>query len=107
MKMIWAVVRSGKVEAIARSLKSMGIGGCTVYPVQGYGDEWRLYEPLIHGGHYKLEAIVEDDQVEGVVKEILNNGSTGREGDGIVSVFELDDVMSIHSKERGRNKTRV
>jgi len=35
MKMIWAVVRSSKVEAIARALKKIGVGGRTVYPVRG------------------------------------------------------------------------
>lgn len=61
MKMIWAVIRSGKVESVARELKSIGVSGCTVYPVRGYGEEWHLYEPLIHGGHHKLEAVVSED----------------------------------------------
>ena len=100
MKMIWAVVRSEKVEPIARALKREGIGGCTVYPVRGYGDEWCLYEPLIHGGHHKLEAIVEDDQVEKVLKGIAENGCTGRVGDGMVSVFELREVVSIKTMKR-------
>lgn len=96
--MIWAVVRSGKVEQIARQLKKIGVSGCTVYPVRGYGEAWSLYEPLIHGGHHKLEAIVEDTQTDQVVKEITRNGSTGVEGDGILAVFELKDVMSIRTK---------
>lgn len=40
MKMIWAVVRSDKVEQIARRLNKAGISGCTVYPVRGYGEHW-------------------------------------------------------------------
>ncbi len=54
MKLIWAVVRSDKIELIARQLKSIGVSGCTVYPVRGYGEQWHLYEPLIHGGHHRL-----------------------------------------------------
>ncbi len=99
MKMIWAVVRSSKVEAIARALKKIGVSGCTVYPVRGYGEEWHLYEPLIHGGHHKLEAIVEDGQVESVVKEIAKQGWTGIEGDGILSVFDLDQVIHLKTKK--------
>ena len=98
MKMIWAVVRSSKVEATARALKKIGVSGCTVYPVRGYGEEWHLYEPLIHGGHHKLEAIVEDTQVDQVIKEITENGSTGREGDGMLSVFDLQSVVSLKTK---------
>ncbi len=100
MKLIWAVVRSDKIELIARQLKSIGVSGCTVYPVRGYGEQWKLYEPLIHGGHHRLAAIVEEDQVEKVVKEIAENGSTGREGNGILSVFDLVSVVKIRSKDQ-------
>lgn len=95
MKMIWAVVRSDKIEQIARQLNKVGVSGCTVYPVRGYGEHWHLYEPLIHGGHHKLEVILEDEQVEKVVKEISKSGSTGRAGDGMLSVFDLQSVISL------------
>jgi nitrogen regulatory protein PII len=99
MKMIWALVRSNKVEEIARRLKKIGVSGCTVYPVRGYGEEWHLYEPLIHGGHHKLEAIVEEDQIESVVREITEGAWTGIEGDGILSVFDLDNVVHLRTKK--------
>jgi nitrogen regulatory protein P-II 1 len=98
MKMIWAVVRSEKIDQIARQLNKAGVSGCTVYPVRGYGDKWHLYEPLIHGGHHKLEVIVQDEEVERVVKEIVKSGSTGREGDGMLSVFDLQSVVSLKTK---------
>lgn len=103
MKMIWAVVRSDRVEFIARKLKRIGVSGCTVYPVRGYGDEWCLYEPLMHGGHHKLEAIVQEEQVERAVKEIIKNGYTGREGDGVLSVFDLGSVVDIRSQEEAKS----
>lgn len=99
MKMIWAVVRSDKIELIARQLKVIGVSGCTVHGVRGYGEQWRLYEPLIHGGHYKLEAIVEETQVDEAVKQIEANGTTGREGDGILCVFDLDQVVLLRAKK--------
>ena len=103
MKMVWAVIRSSKVEAVGRALKNIGISGCTVFPVRGYGEEWHLYEPLIHGGHHKLEAIVEDHQVDKAVKLISEHASTGLEGDGILSVFDLGMVVNIRSKEKVKN----
>ena len=98
MKMVWAVVRSDKIEQIARQLNKAGVSGCTVYPVRGYGEHWHLYEPLIHGGHHKLEVIVENERVESVVNEIVKSGSTGREGDGMLSVFDLQSVISLKTK---------
>ena len=100
MKMIWAVVRSNKVEAIARALKKIGVSGCTVFPVRGYGEEWHLYEPLIHGAHYKLEAIVRDGEVKRVVESILNQAHSGHEGDGILTVLDLNEVVSVKTKAR-------
>jgi nitrogen regulatory protein P-II 1 len=99
MKMVWAVVRSSKVDEVARRLKIIGVSGCTVSPVRGYGDEWHVYEPLIHGGQHKLEMIVRDDQVDRVVKEITEHACTRLEGDGILSVFDLRSVVEIRSKE--------
>lgn len=99
MKMVWAVVRTDRVEQIVRRLKSVGVSGCTVYPVRGYGERWRLYEPLIHGGHHKMEAIVEEGQADSVVKEIAEQGSTGLEGDGLLSVFDLDKVLLLRTKK--------
>ena len=98
MKMIWAVVRSDKIEQIARQLNKAGVSGCTVYPVRGYGEHWHLYEPLIQGGHHKLEVIVEDEKVESVVDEIVKSGSTGRAGDGMLSVFDIQNVISLKTK---------
>ncbi|MGH7847462.1 MAG: P-II family nitrogen regulator [Candidatus Binatia bacterium] len=66
--------------------------------VRGYGEHWHLYEPLIHGGHHKLEIVVEDEQVENVVKEIVKSSSTGRAGDGMLSVLDLQSVISLKTK---------
>jgi len=99
MKMVWAVVRSSKVDAVAGRLKSIGVSGCTVSRVRGYGDEWHVYEPLIHGGQHKLEMIVRDDQVDSVVKEITEHACTRLEGDGILAVLDLHSVVEIRSKE--------
>jgi nitrogen regulatory protein PII len=99
MKMIWAVVRSSRVKAVAQALNDVGASGCTVYPVQGYGEEWHVYEPLVHGGHHKLEVIIEDDRLERVMEEITEKVSTGLRGDGLLAVFELDKVTHLRTKK--------
>ncbi len=99
MKMIRAVIRSDRVESVARALKSAGVSGCTVSRVRGYGEEWHLYEPLVHGGHHKIEVILEDPQVDRAVQLIVDHASTGLEGDGILSVFNLGTVVNIRTKQ--------
>ena len=97
--MVWAVVRSSRLYEVVDRLKSIGVSGCTVSRVRGYGDEWHVYEPLIHGGTHKLEMIVRNDQVDRVVKEITDHASTRLAGDGILAVFDLKSVVEIRSKE--------
>ena len=96
--MIWAVVRSASVEPVTRALKDIGVTGCTVSRVRGYGEEWHLYEALIHGGHHKVEAIVADDQADKVMSKIAENARTGLKGDGIISVFDVGTVVKIRLK---------
>ena len=105
MKMVWAVVRSSNVYEVVDRLKSIGVSGCTVSRVRGYGDEWHVYEPLIHGGQHKLEMIVPDDQVDSVVKEITEHACTRRVGDGILAVLDLRSVVEIRSKEEVATET--
>jgi len=105
MKMVWAVVRSSNVYEVVDRLKSIGVNGCTVSRVRGYGDEYHVYEPLIHGGQHKLEMIVPDDQVDNVVKEIAEHACTRRVGDGILAVLDLRSVVEIRSKEEVATET--
>jgi len=87
------------MKAVAQALKESGGGGCTVYPVRGYGEEWHVYEPLVHGGQHKIEVIVEDDRVKRAVREITERASTGVQGDGILAVFGLDRVVHLRTKK--------
>ena len=106
MKMVWAVIRSSSVDAVTRALKTIGVSGCTVSPVRGYGEEWHLYEPLVHGGHHKLELIVADELVEKVTTKIAENAWTGLKGDGVVSVFDLGNLIKIRVKAHRPTETK-
>ena len=92
-------VRSSQVKAIAQALKEIGVSGCTVYPVRGYGEEWHVYEPLVHGGHHKLEAVFEGVCRVSCRQEITEPGRQGLKGDGLLSVFGLNKV--VHLRTRG------
>jgi len=37
--------------------------------------------------------------VDGVIKEIAENASTGLKGDGLLTIFDLGSVIRIRSKE--------
>jgi len=45
---------------------------------------------------------VRDEEVERVVESILDHAHSGHEGDGILSVVELSEVVSVKTKDRTR-----
>lgn len=95
MKMIWAVVRWDRVDGIVQSLKAAGVGGCTVSRCRGYGKEWHPYEPAIHGGHERLEIVVEDEQADAVIDKIIRQARTSLVGDGLIGVLDLERIIEI------------
>jgi nitrogen regulatory protein PII len=49
----------------------------------------------------KVEAVVNDDQVEAVVQAILSSARTGNIGDGKVFVYPLEEAYRIRTGESG------
>lgn len=110
MKKIEAVIRSEKLLEVKEALKSLAIGGMTVYSVSGWsrGKEESLQwkgQPVAHDliAKSKLEIIVPDSQIEDVVKAIANSAKTGTHGDGIIFVLPVEqalNIMSLHEDDK-------
>ena len=49
----------------------------------------------------KLELIVNDDEVDNVVKLISTSAKTGKIGDGKIFVMSVDEVIRIRTGETG------
>ena len=49
----------------------------------------------------KLEIVIPDDKLEGVVNAIVKAASTGRIGDGKLFVSIVDDAIRIRTGESG------
>lgn len=108
MKKIEAIIRHFRLEDVKNALTNKGICGMTVSEVKGFGRQ-RGHKEQYRGAEYtvdflpklKLELAVQDDQVELVLKTILDAGRTGRVGDGKVFVSSLEDVIRIRTGEHG------
>ncbi len=107
MKKIEAIIRSEKLEKVAEKLKGIGVQGMTISQATGWSKE-RVMELHFRGSRIevgllpkvKFEVIVSKEEVERVVKTILESARTGELGDGIIFIHDLDEVISIHSGER-------
>ena len=98
MKLIAATVRTTSLERVVQSLEQNGIKSLSILEIKGLGEEVRLNNP--YSIHDRIELIVSDDQVDAVVKAILENVRTGLAGDGIISVAPVDFAIKIRTKER-------
>jgi len=108
MKKIEAIIKPFKLEDVKDALTESGITGMTVTDVKGYGRQ-QGHSELYRGAEYivdflaktKIELIVNDEEVESVVKLISESAKTGKIGDGKIFVMPVDDVVRIRTGETG------
>lgn len=108
MKLIIAVVKPFKAEAVMDALADAGIEGLTVTEVRGYGRQ-KGHTEIYRGAEYEVNLLpkvqitvaVDDTSVEKVTETIEAAAKTGSIGDGKIFVLSLDDVMRIRTGETG------
>ena len=107
MKKVEAIIRPFKLEDVKVSLVEAGIIGMTVSEVRGFGRQKGQVERY-RGSEFtveflqklKIEVVVEDDQVEEVVKSIADSARTGEIGDGKIFISPVDSVLRIRTGDR-------
>ncbi len=110
MKLVKAVIRPHLVDEVRQSLLRVGIGGMTVYPVEGFGRQRGHHEsyrgiPLDVEFMPKamIEVAIPDTLAEQTVEAIAAAARTGEVGDGKIFILSLDDVVRIRTGQRGRD----
>jgi nitrogen regulatory protein P-II 2 len=111
MKMIVAMIRPEKLEAVQLALNERDIYLMTVTDVRGCGRQ-RGFTEVYRGTEFvvrllpklKIEIAVNDAFVEAAVEAIVHaarSGDTGQIGDGKIFVMPIDDAVRIRTGERG------
>src|SRR3954447_19579562 len=112
MRMIVAIIRPEKLEAVQKALSERDVYLMTVSDVRGCGRQ-RGYVEVYRGTEMeirllpklKLEIAVNEAFVESAVEAIIQAarvGETGKIGDGKIFVMRLDDCVRIRTGERGK-----
>ena len=107
MKEIKAIVQPFMVEKVLSALDAMeDLPGVTISEIMGWGrlPERRQAHDVEHAGHglskkVKLEIVVQDGQVRGVVDAIASAARTGNSGDGKIFVHQVDHAVRIRTGE--------
>lgn len=108
MKLVVAIVKPFKVEDVKEALREVGVAGLTVSEARGFGRQ-RGHTEVYRGAEYqvdfvpksRIEVMVDDSQLDGVVDAITKAARTGKIGDGKVAVLPLDEVVRIRTGESG------
>ena len=104
MKMLIAVIKPSRLDAVLDAVTRAGATGLTVSEVRGYGRQKGKTE-IYRGAEYevkllpkvRLEIAVPDEMVDGVCEAAAN---TGKIGDGKLFVLDLEAALRIRTGER-------
>jgi len=107
MKLIMAVIRPHRLEAVREALTALDIHGLTASDVKGYGRQ-KGHTEMYRGAEYtinfvpkvKIEVAVTDDLVERALDAICEAAETGKVGDGKIFVYDLGQVVRIRTRDR-------
>ena len=108
MKMIVAIIKPSRLDAVLEAVTEAGASGLTVTEVRGYGRQ-RGKTEVYRGAEYevkllpkvKLEIAVPDDIVTTVVEAVAATANTGKIGDGKVFVLDLEQSLRVRTGETG------
>jgi len=108
MKLIIAIIKPERLDAVREALYKADVNLITVSEVLGHGRQkgtTELYRGVKEMGNFlkkiRLEIGVNDNFVEPTIKAITSAGKTGEIGDGKIFVLDLHECIRIRTEERG------
>ena len=107
MRMITAIIRPHRYEAVREALTKLGVSGVTASQVQGFGRQ-RGQTEFYRGNEYqtaevpkvRIDVAVQSGMAEAVIEAIQKAAGSGKIGDGKIFVSGLSEVVRIRTGER-------
>ncbi|MFV8784066.1 P-II family nitrogen regulator [Microbulbifer sp. SA54] len=108
MKLVTAIIKPFKLDAVRDALAEAGVRGITVSEVKGFGRQ-KGHTELYRGAEYvvdflpktMLQIAVDDSQVDAVLEAIGAAAQSGKIGDGKIFVANLEQAIRIRTGESG------
>jgi nitrogen regulatory protein P-II 1 len=108
-KKIEAIIREEKLNDVKDALRLIGIVGMNVVEIRGHGRQGGIVLTGRSGSYQidllprvQINVILSDHNVEKTIKTIIEAAQTGQNGDGLIFVYPVEDVIRIRTGERGR-----
>jgi nitrogen regulatory protein P-II 1 len=108
MKLVVAVVKPHKLEAITEALHDIDVAGMTITEVRGHGRQ-RGHTEVYRGGEYRvdfvpkvrIEVLAANDQAEKIANTIVEAARTGKIGDGKLWIQPVEIAVRIRTGDIG------
>jgi nitrogen regulatory protein P-II 1 len=108
MKKIEVIIRPEKLESVQRALEKVGYSGLMISEIEGHGKQKGIVQQW-RGEKYKveflpkikIEIIVKDNEVERIIKTIVDSAKTGEIGDGKIFISPVENAVRIRTGEKG------
>ena len=108
MKKIEVVIRPEKLELVRQALEKVGCAGVMISEIEGHGKQKGVVQQW-RGEKYKvellpkvkIEIIAKDQDIEKIIKVIIDNAKTGEIGDGKIFISPVENVIRIRTGEKG------
>ena len=106
MKLVKAIIKPERFDAVMNALEESGFSGMTVTEVKGRGDQKGITLEY-RGGHMtvnllpkiQIELVVVQDRADHLVSTIMESGRTGKIGDGRIFVLPVEKAIRIRTGE--------
>jgi nitrogen regulatory protein P-II 1 len=106
MKLIKAIIKPERFEAVKKALEDNGVTGMTVMEVQGRGEqkgitlEYRGKTMIVDMlPKIQIEIIVRDNESDDLITTIIGAAKTGKIGDGKIFVLPVDTAIRVRTGE--------
>ncbi|MGW1837342.1 P-II family nitrogen regulator [Streptomyces sp. BBFR2] len=108
MKLVTAVIKPHRLDAVKEALGAFGVHGLTVTEASGYGRQ-RGHTEVYRGAEYtvdllpkvRIEVLADDADTPALTDAVVTAARTGEIGDGKVWTLPVDDAIRVRTGERG------
>ena len=108
MRLLKAFIRIDSVDVVVRALQAAGAPGITISHVHGVGYEYDPKEYTFAAGVEgrapevaKIEVVCRRDDVDRLLRAIVETAGSGRRGDGIAFVTPVERAVKIRNAVEG------
>ena len=105
---IEAIIREEALEGVREALANIGIVGMNVFEIRGRGRHGSEEHSSQYTYRHKdmlpklqLNIVLSERNVEPTVEALMKAARTGKEGDGIIFIYPIEDVVRVRTGERG------